>query len=152
MSRLDWIEVTKGGQPIGAVGFLDNDAVIVAAFFDDRDSNKDGKVSGGEWVKSKIPLLGEEGSAVTEVAMTARLDLDVIMRDPGFGQMAGQMFAQFGTSLVMEGFWTVYFSRGVKMTARGVAKTLTKNQIKQFVIRKGAEQAVRKAVEAMAGG
>lgn len=145
---IEWIEIrSHGNRSIGAVGFAGNDAVAIVAFYDDRDGNKDGTVSLTERVVSKLSPIGIDGKAVTEVAMAARLNPDVMMRDSSVGQWAGRMFTEFGGSMVMDGIYAVYFSRGVKMTASGVAKVITGNMVKQFVIRKGFEKAAKEAFD-----
>ena len=66
---IDWIAVEKF-KLIGAVGFIGDDAVAIAAFYEDTDANKDGKASWDEWVGSKL-LFDLRGTKVTEVAMQA---------------------------------------------------------------------------------
>ena len=147
--QFDWIEVRSHGiKPIGAIGFLGNDAVVVAAYHDDRDGNEDGTVSVGEYVISKLSPIGLDGRAVTKVAMAARVDVDIVTRDPSIGQLAGRMFVDFGGSMVLDGFYAAYFARGVKATAGGVASVITQSRIKQFVIRKGFEKAAKQAFDA----
>jgi hypothetical protein len=140
---MDWIAVEKFSKLIGAVGFIDNDAVAVAAFYDDADADKDGKVSTGEWIGSKI-LFNVHGMAVTEVAMQARVELDIVGRDPNFNAMALKMFVNFAQGLIAQGIYITYFSRGVSLAGSGLASTLTSSMIKQLVIRKGFESAVKK--------
>ena len=145
---IDWIVISShGNRNIGAIGFVDDKAVAIVAFFDDRDGDKDGSVSVTERIVSKISPIGIDGKAVTEVAMAARLNMDVMMRDSSVGQWAGRMFTEFGQSMIMDGIYTVYFSRGVKMTAGGVAKVITGNMVKQFVIRKGFEKTAKEAFD-----
>ena len=148
--QFDWVVVSKHGREIGAIGFIGDDAVAVASYFDGRDGNKDGEVSIMERVGSS--LLGMENAGVAEVAMTARLDVDIYQRDPSFRTMAGSIFTSFAAGLVADGLWQSYFRAGVKTAASGVAATITSNKIKQIVIRKGFETAARKAfTQAVAG-
>lgn len=148
MASIEWIAITKWGpDPIGAIGFIGNDAVAVVAFFDDKDGNKDGKVSFGESVASFLSPISVEGGNIVEVAMQARVEMDVIMRDASFQQVATQMFLKFASGLVMDGVYAAYFSRGVKMTGKGVAKLITNGMVKEFVVRKGFESAVKKAFQ-----
>ena len=143
---VEWIEITKfGPNPIGAIGFVDGKAAIVVAYYDDLDGNKDGKVGWGEWVAGKISPINIEGSAVVEVAMQARVEMDVLMKDPSFPQVAGNMFLNFARGLVIDGIYAAYFARGVSMASRGVAKIVTSGTIKEMVVRKGMETAVKKA-------
>lgn len=143
---IEWIEITKYGKdPIGAVGFVDGKAAIVAAYYDDFDANKDGKTGLGEWVVGKISPIGIQGAAVVEVAMQARIEMDVIMKDAGFQTMAANLFTNFARSMVIDGIYAAYFARGVKMGAKGVSKIVVSGTIKQFAVRKGMESAVREA-------
>jgi hypothetical protein len=117
MSEIEWVSITKfKPAPIGAIGFIGNDAVAVISFFDDADGNKDGKVSLGEKIISKISPISVDGMGIAEVAMQARVEMDVILRDPSFSQMA--------------------------------AGIVTSSMVKQLVVRKGFEKAVREAFDA----
>ncbi len=143
---IDWVLIKKWKpEPIGAIGFIGNDAVMVVAFFDDRDGNQDGKVTWGEKAAYFISPFSLEGMAITEVAMQARVEMDVVMRDPSFQRMASNMFLSFAEGLVKDGIYAVYFSRGVKMAGAGLAKTITTGMVKQFVVKKGFEAAVKAA-------
>lgn len=145
--QIEWIPIKKfKPEPIGAIGFLDGKAAIVVSFFDDRDGNKDGEVSWGEWAASK--LWDVEGSATTEVAMQARVNMDVLERDVSFGQVAMKMFLNFAGGQIRQGVYTVYFSRGVKMAGGALAKSITSGMVKELVVRKGFEAAAKKAFEA----
>lgn len=142
--EMDWIVIKGvGNREIGALGFINNRVAVVAAFYDDRDGNKDGKVSWGEWIAAKISPISIKGSAVVEVAMAARFDMEVLERDGSFNREAGKMFLNFATGLVADGVFAVYFSRGVAGIAKPIAGRLTSNIVKQFVIRKGMEKAVK---------
>jgi hypothetical protein len=152
MNSIDWVVVPGiDGRPIGAIGFIDNKAAIVTAFFDDRDGNKDGEVSWGEWVVSKISPISIEGMAVTEVAMAARYMPDVVLRDAGFAQEAAQMYLSFAAGLVADGIYAAYFSRGVKAAAGAAASAIGGGAVREFVIRKGMETAVKQIYEAGIG-
>lgn len=142
----EWVLIKKfKPEPIGAIGFIDNKAVAVVAFFDDLDGNKDGKVSLGERVAGVISPVSLEGVAIAEVARQASVDMNVLQRDAGFAQVGTQIFLNFARGLVLDGIYTVYFSRGVKMAGAGMAKTVTSNAIKSLVIRKGFEKSAREA-------
>lgn len=145
---VDWVLITKfRPDPIGAIGFIDNKAVAVIAFYDDRDGNKDGKISSGEWLASKLSPISIEDSAVTEVAMQARVEPDVILRDSSFPQKAANMFLNFARGLVIDGVYAAYFARGVKMAGGGVARHVTSGMVKEMVVQKGFEKAVREAFD-----
>lgn len=143
---MDWIVIKGHGNiDIGAVGFLGNDAVAVVAFFDDLDGDKSGDVGIGEWIAGKISPISMEGSAVTEVAMAGRFNMDILQRDPSFSQMAADMFSNFARGLVIDGIFAVYFKAGVSMGAGAIAKKVTSGMVKEFVIKKGSEALVKKA-------
>lgn len=147
-SNIDWVLIKKWGpEPIGAIGFLGNEAVSIIAFYDDRDGNKDGRVSTGEWIASKLSPISMEGSAVVEVAMQARIEMEVLRRDPGFPNMAANLFLNFARGLVLDGIYAAYFARGVKMAGGGLAKTVTSGMVKEFVVKKGFEKTVREAFD-----
>jgi hypothetical protein len=142
---LQWMEIRKFGTPIGAVGFLGDKVVAVIAYFDDADGNQDGRVSTGEWIASKLSPVSLDGRATVEVAMQARAEPDVLERDPSFYQAAGAMLTEFAHGLVLQGVYTVYFAPGVKAIGSAAAKSITHSMVKQFVVRKGFEAAVKSA-------
>ncbi|MEM8850069.1 MAG: hypothetical protein AAGE03_08545 [Pseudomonadota bacterium] len=144
---LEWVAIKKfGDDPIGAIGFLGNDAVAVVAFYDDRDGNRDGEVGIGEWIVSKVFPISMEGGNVTEVAMQGRAIPEIILRDPSFPNAAARMFASFGAGLVIDGAYSVYFAPGVGKIAGTAAKYITQGMVKEFVVRKGFEEAVKASV------
>lgn len=152
MSEIEWVSITKfKPAPIGAIGFIGDDAVAVVSFFDDADGNKDGKVSLGEKIISKISPLSVDGMGIAEVAMQARVEMDVILRDPSFSKMAAGIFLNFAKGLIADGIYAVYFGRGVKMSGKGIAKVITSSMVKQLVVRKGFEKAVREAFDTATG-
>lgn len=148
--QIDWIAIRKfKSEPIGAIGFLGNKAVTVAAFYDDADGNQDGKVSLVEKIGSKL-MFDLKGRNIAEVAMQARVDLDVIRRDASFGQEAMRIYLNFASGLIVQGVYQAYFARGVGMAGSGVAKKITTGMVKQLVVRKGFETAVKNAFMAAA--
>lgn len=153
MSKIEWIIIEgptdAGKAPIGAVGFVNNKAATVVSFFDDRDGNKDGNVSWGEWLADKISPISAKGITVVEVSQIAKYDRRIWNRDPSFQQMAINLFRDFTRRLVLDGVYAVYVSKGVEMGAAGVARRITSNAIKQFAIRKGMESAVEKALKSL---
>jgi hypothetical protein len=149
---MDWILIRKfGPEPIGAVGFLENQAVIVVSFFEDRDGNKDGKVGMGEKIAAALSPIKIDGMAVAEVAMQARVEPEVLMRDPGFAQMAANIFVRFARGLVLDGIYAAYFARGVGMAGGGLARQVTSGMVKQFAVKKGFEAAVKEAFKEAVG-
>ena len=143
--ELDWITIRSAyrNKEIGAIGFYQDKAVVIVAFYADNDANQDGKVSKAEYIISMLSPIGLKGKAVTEVAMAARGDLDVYMKDPTFKDEAVKHFLDFATSAVFDGLYAVYFSRSVKQFSSLAAAGMTDNLVKQYVIRKGMEKTVK---------
>ena len=145
--KMDWIIIENFGKQIGAIGFIGDKAAVVVSFYDDNDGNQDGKVSWGEWLAAKISPVGLTGKATVEVAMAARVEMDVIMRDPTFGSMAMNMYLNFAKGLIADGIYAAYFSRGVSAIAKPMAGRIATNIVAQFVVRKGMESAVKAAYQ-----
>lgn len=144
MDEIEWIVIEGlGNKQIGAVGILEGKVAVVVSFYEDYDGNQDGKVSWGEWIAAKLSPIGIKNKAVVEVAMAARYDMRVLEKDESFQQEAARMFLQFAAGLVADGIYAVYFSRGVSAVAKPIAGRLTSNVVKQFVIRKGMEKAIK---------
>ncbi|AKI03077.1 hypothetical protein IMCC20628_04404 [Hoeflea sp. IMCC20628] len=142
---IEWISIKKfKPAPIGAIGFIGNNAVAIAAFYDDADGNQDGKVSLVEKIGSKI-MFDLTGRNIAEVAMQARVEPEIILRDANFAQQAARIYLNFASGLVVQGVYKAYFSRSIKMIGSGVAKTITNGMVKQLVVRKGFETAVKNA-------
>jgi hypothetical protein len=145
---IDWIVIKdNSNREIGAIGFIGSRAAIVAAFYDDRDANKDGRVSWGEAIVSFISPISLKNRAVTEVAMAARLEMSVLERDASFHQEAARIYVNFASGLIADGVYAAYFSRGVSAVAKPIAGRVASGMIKQFVIRKGMEKAVKQAYD-----
>lgn len=143
--KIDWVVITGNtNKEIGAIGFLDNQAVVVAAFYDDYDGNKDGKVSFGEWAVGKLSPIGLKKMGITEVAWQARYNEDVVLRDSDFNSIAVNMFLTFAKGLVADGIYAAYFSQAVSMVAAPIAGRLTSNFVASFVIKKGMEASVKR--------
>ena len=151
---MDWILVTRFNKPIGAIGFIGDTAATVVAFYDDKDANKDGTVSAGEWVAFKAgAMIGVkmDGMNVAEVAMQARGNPMIMERDPGFYQTSAQIFVNFAHAMTMEALYKLYFAKGVSAVGSGIAKTITSNMVKQMVIKKGFEKVVKDAFRESVG-
>lgn len=152
MTEIEWVRVTGwANREIGAVGFKGNEAVVIAAFFDDRDGNKDGKVSLGEKTAALLFPIRISGMAVTQVARQAAADPDIIGRDANIGQMANELFMKFATRAVSDGIYAAYFSRAVGAGAGAIANTVVRGKVKQFVVKKTAESAVKKIFQEAVG-
>ena len=148
MAGFDWVIVQdRTGRDIGAVGFIGNDAVAIASFFDSRDADKDGRVNMTERVVSAVSPFSLDGSAIAEVAMQGRHNPLITERDPSFFRMSANIFAGFAANMAADAVWSVYFKRGVRTAGAGAARVITDNMVKQVVIRKGFERAAREAFE-----
>lgn len=151
-NTIDWIVIdVYPGKPIGAIGFIENKAAVIAAFYDAYDTNRDGKVSWGEWGVSWIPGLNVADYEIATVAMTARVNSSVLRRDGTFHQLANDIYLNFATGLVKEGLYKSYLSRSVGSIGTSVAGRLTENLVKRYLIKKGMESAVKKAYQAFVG-
>ncbi len=149
---IDWVVITGNtNKEAGAIGFIGNTASVVVSFYDDADGDMDGEVSWGEWVASKISPIGLGGIGVSRVAMAARFNSDVVLRDPEFMDLAINLFSKFAFGMVADGLYTVYLSRSVSSVAKGIAGRAATGLVKQFVIKKGMEAAVKKAYKASIG-
>ena len=149
---IDWYLVRDNrGKPLGALGFIDDEVAVIASFYDDRDANKDGNISIPEYAVSLVSPLGTKGMHVMEVAMAARFDMDVIERDPDFYQLAINMWLKFSRNLVIDGAYAAWMSAAVGQASGAIAKQITGNLVKQFVVKKGLESAVKYAVKKQAG-
>lgn len=147
-AKFDWVIVSdRSGRDIGAVGFIDDQAVAIASFFDSRDANKDGKVGLAERVVSAVSPFSLDGAAIAEVAMQGRANPLIVERDPSYFGMSANIFAGFAQSMVVDAVWSVYFKRGVRAAGTGVARVITDNMVKQVVIRKGLERVAREAFD-----
>jgi len=141
---IDWVIVKDrdGKTPIGAVGFVGDTITVISAFYDDKDWNHDGKVDLKERVFSIFSL---KGKALAEVVSRAYEDPDIMIRDTSIGQWRGKLLTQFAGGMIVEGAYKVWMSFAVSQAAGAVAGQITQNAIKSFVIKKGMEQAVKKA-------
>jgi len=143
---IDWVVVKDDAQrPIGALGFIGKNVAVITAFHDDRDGNMDGRVSWGEAVVAFMSPIRLDGSAVTAVAMAARNDLDILERDSSFRQEGARMFVAFASGLIKDGLYTIYFSRAVSAAGASIAARTVDGLVKQFVVRKGFDAAVKNA-------
>ena len=148
VDNIDWVIIDRFGKNIGAIGFIGDKAAVVAAFYDDYDANKNGSVSAAEWIIGKISPLSVKGMNVVEVAMQARFEEKVFLRDDTFNTMAMNLFTNFARNLVADGIYAAYFSRGVSTVAGPIAGRIASNVVAQFAIRRGMEAAVKAAYDA----
>lgn len=145
MNSVDWVAVPGvDGKPIGAVGFVGNTAAVVVAFFEDLDGNRDGEVDWVEWVAGKISPIRLDGMAVTEVAMAARAMPAILTRDGSFDRWAKETFVGFAGGLVIDAAYAAWFSFGVRAIAGGIASAIGGGVVREYIVRKSMEAAVRR--------
>ena len=152
MSEIDWMPVkNNANKVIGAVGFIGDEAVIIASLFDDRDLDQDGKVSFGEKVKSLIPLIGSDGAALAEVGKYAAHDMDLMMRDTQIRAFGYKQFTAYANNLIREGIYITYFQRPISIGSGTLASHVTTGVIKQIAVKQTAKAAVGKAMKSALG-
>ncbi|MCU0827657.1 MAG: hypothetical protein MUE52_09680 [Tabrizicola sp.] len=147
---IEWIIVKNSWtkKPIGALGYIGSELAIITAFFEDKDANKDGKVS----LSERIFSFGDmKGAALAEVANHAYADPEVLMRDPAIYRLRGELTVKFAAGLLAEGIYKTYFSMGVGKVAGAIAGAITTNLVKSYVIKTGLEKAVEKAYKESLG-
>jgi hypothetical protein len=144
----DWVEISDDTRVIGAIGFIGGRAAVIISYYDDYDADRNGTVSWGEWIIGKLSPISLGGTAITAVAMAARVNMDVIERDPSFGQEAARMFVKLADNMIVDGVYAAYFSRIVGLASSALSASLVTGTIKQFVVRKGMESAVSRAFKA----
>lgn len=149
MNSLEWVAVPGvDGKPIGAVGFVGDTAAVVVAFFEDLDGNRDGEVDWVEWIAGKISPLRIDGMAVTEVAMSARTMSAIVTRDGSFDRWAKETFVRFAGGLVVDAAYAAWFSFGVRAIAGGLASAIGGGIVREYLVRKSMETAVRRIYDA----
>lgn len=147
---IDWIVIDEyRGKPIGAIGFVGNDAAVIAAFYDAYDTDQDGKVSWTEWGISWIPGLNVDDYEITKVAMTARVNQKVLKRDSGFPQLANNIYLNFASGLISEGVYKAYMGRAISAGGTIIAGVLSEDLVKRYLIKKAFGYAVKKALDAV---
>ena len=150
--RLIFIEIEESpGSPIGQIGFLGNKAVIIVAYRDEYDFDKDGKVGWDEYLVSFIDAVGLlKNEQFTTVAMTARVNPKVLSIDSGFPQKANNIYLSFAGGMLIAGTYEVYLSQAVASAASLVGKRLIGDSLtRKFLIEKGAENAVGEVLKAL---
>ena len=139
------------GSPIGQIGFLDNKAIIIVAYYNEYDTNKDGKVDWKEYLISFTDAIGLfKNEQFTTVAMTARVNPKVLSIDSGFPQKANNIYLSFAGGMLIAGTYEVYLSQAVAGAASLVGKRLIGDSLtRKFLIEKGAENAVGEVLKAL---
>jgi hypothetical protein len=151
---IDWYVVRdryRNNTPIGVLGFLDDEVVIIHAFHDDRDLNKDGKVSVAEFAFRFVNFTHAKGKAVADVATAAMWDENVYLRDASFQSMAMKEFLKVTRTAVLNGAMTAWLGLSMKMAAGAVAAQVGSGMVGSFVIKKGMETAVKTALKKSVG-
>jgi len=147
MSKVDWVVVkTARGEPIGAVGFLDNRIAIVGSFYDDRDINRDGRVSIKE--RATHILMSNSDRALTDVLVNAAQSEEVFMRDDRIYLMEAAAITRYFMRMAGEAAYNRYFAPGVSALAKPLARRAVDGAFARFVVTKGMENAVKRAFEA----
>ncbi|KAG1713772.1 Protein ClpV1 [Nymphon striatum] len=142
IKRDEWVEIHKGdGTAIGALAILDGKLAAIAAYHEDADWDQDE-------LEAFFQVIGAKGRSVLAVATQAKSDPDLLINYPSIYNMQGNLTAQYGAAMVVDGIYAVYFSRGVKVMSKGIARTIVSGTVKEFVVQKGLESAVKKAFEA----
>ena len=142
---MEWKSVkhSRSRKPIGAIGFLNNKIAAVATYYSDKDWDHDGKVSAKERFGS---MFGLGGKAYVEVLTQAYSDPDLFMKDPnGMRQFHGNAVTQFASGMMLDGIYITYFKMGISQACGALAANLVKGSATRFVVRKGMEQAVKRA-------
>ena len=145
---MEWkiVKHRRTEKKIGAIGFIENKIAVVATFYSDMDWNHDGRVS----LKERFSgiLFGLEGKALVEVLTQAKEDPEMLMRDHSLTRLQGDAIVQFASGMIIDGFYTVYFKRGIGRACGAIAAGLASNTATRFVIKKGMEYAVKEAYQA----
>lgn len=146
-NKVVWVQIlNRTKKPIGAIGILGQKIAAIVAFYKDEDVNKDGKVSWGEWAAFKISPFRSDGMAVAEVVTMAKTNVHVLRLAPNdLRNMSNKVLLSLVSGLLKDGIYAAYFNAGASMICGGVAKKLTSGMIKEFVVQKGLEEAVKKA-------
>jgi hypothetical protein len=80
--------------------------------------------------------------------MTARVMPAIVLRDGGFDTWAKQAFVRFATGLVVDAVYAAYFSHAIRLATGGLASAIGGGLVREYVIRKGMEAAVKSAYDA----
>jgi hypothetical protein len=141
--QLEWVPVSSRGKVIGAIGFVGDKIVVIYSHYANRDFNRDGKVSIGEWATGLLSPIGVDNLAFVEVAQAARIEEGVYLRGD-IESIANRMALNFFANAMVDGVFAAWLSRSLKQTSGALAPLLTPNIAKQFMFRKGMEMEVKK--------
>lgn len=141
--ELEWVPVSDRGKVIGAIGFVGDKIVVIYSHYANRDFNRDGKVSIGEWATGFLSPIGVDSLAFVEVAQAARIEEGVYTRGD-IESIANRLALNFFANAMVDGAFAAWLSYSVKQAAAGLAPLITKNAAKQFMFRKGMEAEIKK--------
>jgi hypothetical protein len=142
--QIEWAVVQKFQKNIGAFGFIGDKVAIIAAFYDSKDANKDGKVSLSERIVSFISPIKFEKAALVEVVEQGRVDTDALIRDPNFATERAALLVNFANGMIVDGIYASYLKMPVGRAAGEIAGRIVTGAVAQFFIRKGMEATVKK--------
>jgi hypothetical protein len=141
--ELEWVPVSDRGKVIGAIGFMGSNIVCIYSHYANRDFNRDGNVSIGEWATGLLSPIGVDNLAFVEVAQAARIEEDVYTRG-NIEVIANRMALNFFSNAMVDGVFAAWLSRSLQQTTTALVPLFTKNLAKQFMFRKGMEMEVKK--------
>ena len=146
--KIHWILANSGGKPVGAGAMVGGKIVAVVSFYDDLDGDMNGKVDWDEWLADCVNPFNLDGRMVTKAALIIANETAVEKGDDEFHREAKRMLVHQAAGLATDGIFAVYFSRGVSMASKGLAKLVTQNMVKEFALRKGMEKVAKEAFDA----
>jgi hypothetical protein len=150
MSTIEYMEVRtrRGrGDSIGAIGFLDDQWVVIAAYHDDADEDDSGDVSVGEWIASKT-FMGTPGRASYRVLKHACLDQAILDRDMSLWIELKAKTVELLHDVAVQGAYVAWFRPFIGAGCGALSSVLVgKHIIKQFAVKKGMERLVKEAIQ-----
>jgi hypothetical protein len=141
--ELEWVPVSTRGKVIGAVGFVGDKIVVIYSHYANRDFNRDGTMSMGEWATGLMSPIGVDNLAFVEIARAARIEEAVYTRGD-IEAIAIRMALAFFANIIVDGVFAAWLSYSLKQTSSALAPLLTRNIAQQFMFRKGMESQVKK--------
>ena len=117
---IDWVTITHLGREIGAVGFFGDKVASVVSYFDYKDGNRDGKVTGFERLGAGISPVDIKNRYIVEVIQAASVNSEVVRRDTEFAISANKAWS----SLFAEMHKDAFFKRNAYPFASGAVNIL----------------------------
>lgn len=148
-TQIEWYEVyhqSISGLEIGAAGFLGSQAVAIASYFDDRDLNRDGRVSLEERMLSFVSPVRLSGANIVRVASGA-WDQYHAIDSCGLMELRNRTFIKLASNLWLDGIFSAYVGKLAKIPGARLAKGMTDHEIAQLVIRKTFESTLKRIIE-----